>query len=99
MFVQRLTYHIIILMVQEIGRLTEEEDGPPPFRRVFRASDQRDTGTLPPLAFRRCLLEELGFDLTEDECETLLDYLVRTCATRLLRTTALAREPSPQLES
>lgn len=62
--------------VQEIGRLTEEEDGPPPFRRVFKAADQRGTGTLPPLAFRRCLLDGLGFDLTEAECETLLEYLV-----------------------
>lgn len=34
-------------------------------------------GTLPSLAFRRCLLEGLGLDLTEAECETLLEYLVR----------------------
>lgn len=63
--------------IQEIGRLTEEEDGPPPFRKVFKAADRRGLGTLPPLAFRRCLLEELGFDLTEAECEALLEYLVR----------------------
>lgn len=61
---------------QEIGRLTEEEDGPPPFRRVFEAADRRGTGTLPSLAFRRCLLEGLGLRLTEAECEALLDYLV-----------------------
>lgn len=62
---------------QEIARLTEEEDGPPPFRQVFEAADHRGLGTLPPLAFRRCLLEGLGLDLTEAECEALLEYLVR----------------------
>lgn len=63
---------------QEIGRLTEEEDGPPPFRQVFEAADHRGLGTLPSLAFRRCLLEGLGLDLTEAECEALLEYLVRS---------------------
>eukprot|EP00752_Nemacystus_decipiens_P007715 g6898.t1 len=59
----------------EIARLTEEEDGPPPFRQVFEAADHRGLGTLPSLAFRRCLLEGLGLDLTEAECEALLEYL------------------------
>lgn len=62
--------------MQEIGRLTEEEDGPPPFRRVFEAADRRGTGTLSSLAFRRCLLDGLGLRLSEAECEALLDYLV-----------------------
>lgn len=65
--------------MQEIGRLTEEEDGPPPFRQVFEAADRRGAGTLPSLAFRRCLLEGLGLRLTEPECEALLDYLVSGC--------------------
>lgn len=69
---------------QEIGRLTEEDDGPPPFRRVFEAADQKGRETLPPLTFRRCLLEKLGFDLTERECENLLDYLVRAANTAVL---------------
>lgn len=56
--------------------MTEEEDGPPPFRQVFEAADHRGLGTLPPFAFRRCLLEGLGLDLTEAECEALLEYLV-----------------------
>lgn len=62
---------------QEIGRLTEEENGPPLFRQVFEAADHRGSGTLPSLAFRRCLLEGVGLDLTEAECEALLEYLVR----------------------
>lgn len=61
---------------QEIGRLTYEEDGPPPFGHVFEAADHKGLGTLPPLTFRRCLLEGLGFNLTEAECEALLEYLV-----------------------
>ena len=68
--------------IQEIGRLTEEEDGPPPFRKVFEAADRRGAGTLPSLAFRRCLLEGLGLRLTEPECEALLDYLVRGSAVK-----------------
>ncbi|CAM9772043.1 unnamed protein product, partial [Ectocarpus sp. 6 AP-2014] len=60
---------------EEIGRLTEEEDGPPPFRQVFEAADHSGLGTLPSLAFRRCLLDGLGLDLTEAECEALLEYL------------------------
>lgn len=61
---------------QEIGRLTYEADGPPPFGHVFEAADHKGLGTLPPLTFRRCLLEGLGFNLTEVECEALLEYLV-----------------------
>ncbi|CAM9630579.1 unnamed protein product, partial [Ectocarpus sp. 4 AP-2014] len=60
---------------EEIGRLTEEEDGPPPFRQVFEAADHSGLGTLPSLAFRRCLLDGLSLDLTEAECEALLEYL------------------------
>lgn len=66
----------IVPRTQEIGRLTLEEDGPPPFGQVFEAADHKGLGTLPPLTFRRCLLEGLGFNLTEAECETLLEYLV-----------------------
>lgn len=77
-----LLFSLVVLIHQEIARLTEEEDGPPPFRQVFEAADHRGLGTLPPLAFRRCLLEGLGLDLTEAECEALLEYLVRDVVVR-----------------
>lgn len=68
---------VVSRVPQEVGRLTDEKGGPPPFHRVFEAADRRGKGTLPPPAFRRCLLSGLGFELSEAECGTLLEYLVR----------------------
>lgn len=68
---------VVSRVLQEVGRLTDEQGGPPPFHRIFEAADRRGKGTLPPPAFRRCLLEGLGFELSIAECETLLEYLVR----------------------
>lgn len=50
---------------------------------MFEAADPRAVGTLPSKAFRRCLLDGLGFELTRTECEDLLEYLVRYVESRL----------------